>query len=213
MADLHHDRDTEFGAARVVGIVDRCIWRLSEPVRIKVGADKSELLDSAIKLLQPGYAAGWIDAGEAGKPVRILLYGSMYFLVGNFSRAAEAQVAATHGNQQGALDPGAVHFLDVLLKRQASPIALLNSHLVTEIFIGGSTALGNDLGRVHIDDNVHGTKPESGIGGGEGIGGCRHGRALIRGFRQRSVLRPDDVISLQSRRPERIDVRQAVAAI
>ena len=141
-------------------------------------ADEAELLDRAIKLLQPGYAAGWIDAGEAGKAVRIVLYGSMYFLVGNFSRAADAQVAAAHGNQQGALDAGAVHFLDVLLERQASPMALLDSHLVAEVFIGGSTALGDDLRRVHIDDNVHGTKPESGIGGGEGIGGCRHGRAL-----------------------------------
>src|SRR6478736_5313258 len=156
MADLHHVWDREVDAARVVGIVDRCIWRLSEPVRIKVGADKSELLDGAIKLLQPGYAAGWIDAGEAGKPVRILLYGSMYFLVGNFSRAADAQVAATHGNQQGTLDPGAVHFLDVLLKRQALPVALLDSYLVAEAFIGGCTTLGDDLRRVHVDDNVHG---------------------------------------------------------
>jgi hypothetical protein len=107
-----------------------------------VGADKSELLDSAIKLLQPGYAAGWIDAGEAGKPVRILLYGSMILSRREFQSSRGRAGRRNARQPTGALDPGAVHFLDVLLKRQASPMALLNSHLVTEIFIGGGTALG-----------------------------------------------------------------------
>ena len=175
-------------------------------------ADKAELLDRVVELLQSGDAAGRIDAGEAGKAVRIALHRLVDLLVGDFGRAAHAQVAATHGNQEGALDAGAVHLLDVLLERQAPPVALLDPHLVTEVLIGGRAALGDDLRRVHVDDNVDGAKPKL---------WNRRGRR-DRPFADMNVLDPDSdndrccalmvVISLRSRRPERTGARQAVAA-
>jgi hypothetical protein len=122
MADLHHDRNAEFGAARVVGIVDRRIRRLAEPVRVEMRADEAEFAHGAIELLQARDAAQRIDSGEPRKAVRVGAAGLVHIFVGDLCRGAHAPVAAARGDQQRALDSGAIHLLDVLLRRQAAPV-------------------------------------------------------------------------------------------
>ena len=109
--------NAELGAPRVIGIVDRGIRRLAEPVRIEVCTDKAVLLDRLVELLQAGDAARWVDAGQPREAVRIALHGGVHLLVRDFRRATHTQIAATHRDQERTLDSGAVHLLDVLLER------------------------------------------------------------------------------------------------
>src|ERR1700759_5558523 len=100
----------------------------------------------------------------------------MHLLIRDFRRASNPQVAATHGSQERALDAGAVHFLDVLLESEATPMTPLDSHLVSKTLVGGGAAFGDDLRRVHVDDNIHGAEAEFGAGRIERISGRGHGK-------------------------------------
>ena len=117
VADLHHDGNAELGAPRVIGIVDRGVRRLAEPMRIEVRADEAVLFDGLVELFQTRDSARWVDAGQPREAVRITLHGSVHLLVRDFRRATHTQIAATHRHQEGTLDSRTVHLLDVLLER------------------------------------------------------------------------------------------------
>ena len=63
-------------------------------------ADEAELLDRVVKLFQSGNAAQWVDTGEAGIAMRILLHRLVHQFIGDLGRRAHPPVAATNGDQE-----------------------------------------------------------------------------------------------------------------
>ena len=216
VADLHHDRNVEFGAARVVRDS-----RSRDPAPVRTSADKDarrrsrNSLTAHSRSFSPAMPRRRIDARRARKTgADSADTASMDPLIGNFetsrSRAGRRNAPQPITNARCRRGPFSRY-----IARASGPC-------------GGSAPSSPCRGNFHrwergprqyisgvymLTTMSTAPNPKSGMGGGEGIGVCRHGCALIRGFRQRSVLRPDGVISLRSRHPERTAVRQAVAAI
>ena len=82
--DLHHDRNVELAALRVIGIILRVIRREAEPVRIKMRADEAVVFHGGLEIAQSLHAAIGVDAGEPGESIGILPADLVHALVGDF---------------------------------------------------------------------------------------------------------------------------------
>jgi hypothetical protein len=80
-------------------------------------------------------------------------------LVGDFEGAADFQVAAADGDQQGAFDAGAVHLFQIGLDRDAFAHVVGHADLGFESVVQAGLAVAHFFGREEVADDIDGARP------------------------------------------------------